>query len=233
MLPQTSPNAQSSTYPLAYSITVRGIHRPFKDCVTSSQPCAAQCDSQLMGHASKTTRFCQALSLKVRHSAMDSCMNRRESSRALSAERAPDDLGTPSCYTPTRGARLQGLSAKRACESNRHDNYPIDYRLLHPWHITRELIGDKRLGVGGDGSRFQGSRFQGSRFQGCRLQVAGSEPGAVAAPSLELGTWNLELGTWNLELGTCNLGTWNLQPWNLELGTQPGPRYSSARIRAT
>ena len=165
MLPQTSPNAQSSTYPLAYSITVRGIHRPFKDCVTSSEPCAAQCDSQLMGHASKTTRFCQALSLKVRHSAMDSCMNRRESFRALSAERAPDDLGTPSCYTPTRGARLQGLSAKRACESNRHDNYRIDYRLLHPWHITRELIGDKRLGVAR-------RRFQ---VAGCGLQVAGSK----------------------------------------------------------
>ena len=182
MLPQTSPNAQSSTYPLAYPITVRGIHRPFKECVTSSQPCAAQCDSQLMGHASKTTRFCQALSHKVRHSVMDSCMNRRESFRALSAERTPDDLGTPSCYTPTRGARLQGLSAKRACESNRHDNYRIDYRLLHRWHIAREPIGDKRLGVAGRRFKVAGSRFE-------VAAGPGSEPWSCI---LELGTWNLE-----------------------------------------
>lgn len=48
-----------SAIPLAYSITAQSIHRPFKDCVTSFQSCAARCDSLLVRYPGKFTRYCQ------------------------------------------------------------------------------------------------------------------------------------------------------------------------------
>jgi len=59
--------------PLAYPITAQAIHRPFKDCFTSFQPCAARCDSLFNRYPSKNTRFCQVLGYKFRCFSLNSC----------------------------------------------------------------------------------------------------------------------------------------------------------------